>query len=670
MNGRSRFLGTAFVTLGMMVVGPVSAANAAPDQEKSETGATAKLFGSLEQVWSMSLSPDGKHAVAVSPGPGQATYAIVIDTETREAHLAARQDGNPMRIQSCGWASDTRIVCQLRGVVFDNDPPFPYTRTVAFDLDGKNPAYIGRRTGTDAVRLSQFDGKVIDWLRGDGTILMMRDHVPQDTRGDRADYGASSTNGLGVDRVDTMTGRGEPVEHPDLSTTVYLSDGAGNVRIRATKSIDDEGRLTGGMTYFYREAGDKRWQIFSRVRDDTNEFVPIAVDGARNVAYAVKSLDGRDAIYRVALDGSFKADLVASNPQVDVDNVITLGRHGRVIGVSYLTDKRQTDYFDPEYKQINAILAKAMPGAPLIHFLDASADEKRLLVYAGGDIDPGHYYVYDKASHHLNELSEVRPNLVELNMAPMKAVSFKAADGTLIPAYLTMPVGGGDKGLAAIVMPHGGPDYRDGWGFDWLVQFFAQRGYAVLQPEYRGSSGYGDAFYAHNGFRNWQTAMGDIRDAGHWLVKEGIANPDKLAIVGWSYGGYAALQASIVEPKLFKAIVAIAPVTDLGKLKSDASGYASGILVDREIGSGENVSLGSPARHADRIVAPVLMFHGDHDLNVSVAQSKLMDQALQKAGVKSNLVVFPGLDHQLDDSDARQKLLDQSDAFLRASMHL
>jgi len=669
MVRRNLFLGAALAAIGMALA-PVRASDIPAAPDRTDAATLAKLFGSLEQVWSMRLSPDGRHAVAVSPGPGQTTYAIVIDTETREPHLAARQDGKPMHIQSCGWASNTRIVCQLRGLVFDNDPPFAYTRTVAFDLDGKNPAYIGRRTDVDAIRLNQFDGKVIDWLQGDGSVLMVRDHVPEDSRGNHADYSANSANGLAVDRVDTMSGHGETVERPDLNTTSYLSDGAGNIRIRATASTDDEGRLIGGTTYFYRQAGDKHWRGFSKAAPNTNEFVPIAVDGTRNVAYAVKSLDGRNAIYSVALDGSFKAELVSSNSQVDVDDVITLGRHGRVIGVSYLTDRRQTDYFDPEYKQINAMLAKAIPGTPLIHFLDASADEKRLLIYAGGDTDPGHYYIYDKPTHHLNELSEVRPNLAELTMSPMKLISFKASDGVAIPAYLTMPVGRPDKKLPAIVMPHGGPGYRDGWGFDWLVQFFAQRGYAVLQPEYRGSTGYGDAFYAHNAFHSWQMAMNDIGDAGRWLVKEGVADPDKLAIVGWSYGGYAALQANVVEPKLFKAIVAIAPVTDLSRLKSDASGYTSSILLDRQIGSGENVGLGSPARHADRIAAPVLMFHGDHDLNVSVAQSKLMDQALQKAGARSRLVVFAGLDHQLEDADARAELLAKTDDFLRIALHM
>jgi dipeptidyl aminopeptidase/acylaminoacyl peptidase len=431
-----------------------------------------------------------------------------------------------------------------------------------------------------------------------------------------------------------------------------------------------DGTLTGVTTYLYRPAGERGWKSFSRTKDGTVAFTPIAVDGTRNLAYAVRTLNGRDALYSVTLDGSFKEELVASHPEVDVSRVVTIGRRGRVIGASFTTDRRQIEYFDPEYKKLATSLARVMPKTPLIYFLSASADEKKLLIFAESDTNPGQYYIFDKQTRHLDELLEARPALNDVALAPMKSITFKAADGTSIPAYLTLPVGGLAKGLPAIVMPHGGPSYRDSWGFDWLVQFFAQRGYAVLQPEYRGSSGYGDAFYAQNGFRSWQKAMGDVADAGRWLVKEGIADPSKLAIVGWSYGGYAALQANVVDPTLFKAIIAVAPVTDLGMIKREANGYTNSQLVARQIGSGEIVTQGSPARHADRITAPVLMFHGDHDLNVSVAESKAMDAALRKAGKKSELVIFPGLDHQIEDSEARARMLDQSDRFLRTALHM
>ena len=641
----------------------------APAKEPGPPPTAAQLFGRRELVKDIHLSPDGKHVVFVTPGPGLVTYAAVIDVETHEMHPAGRQEGKPFSLDSCGWSSNTRIVCREFGVFFDSSPPLAFTRTISFDSDGKNAVYVGRRTDIDSTRISQFDGKIIDWMAGDGTILMTRDYVPEATTahsrlGERND-------GLGVDRVDTKTGRGILVERPNRTASDYLSDGQGNIRIRQTNETDAGGSLTGTTIYLYRQAGDRQWQPFSRTKMDVNEgFTPVAVDGTRNVAYAYKSLNGRDALYSVALDGSFKEELVASHSDVDINEVVTIGRHGRVIGATYTTDRRQVDYFDPEYKKLAAALARVLPKTPLIYFLDASADEQRLIVFAGSDTDPGHYYIYDKPTHHLNELFEARTELADRPMAPMKSITFKAADGTVIPAYLTMPIGGAVKGLPAIVMPHGGPSYRDEWGFDWLAQFYAERGYVVLQPEYRGSSGYGDAFYAKNGFRSWQTAMGDICDAGRWLVKEGIADPAKLAIVGWSYGGYAALQTNVVDPTLFKAIVAIAPVTDLGMAKSEAYGYTDGRVVARQIGSGDIVSQGSPARHADRIQAPVLMFHGDHDLNVGVAESKVMDAALRKAGKRSTLVIFPGLDHQLDDSDARSKLLDQSDAFLRTSMGL
>ncbi|WP_420137274.1 alpha/beta hydrolase family protein [Sphingomonas sp.] len=651
-----------------LVINAGYAVAAAPEPQTAKEQATpAQLFGRLAEVDDISLSPDGKSVVYIGPGAGTMTYAVVMDVQTGKFHLAAKQDGKPLNLDSCGWSSNTRIVCTMAGVEFAHDPPLGYTRTVAVDQDGKNPVYLGRRPALEARRILQFDGQIIDWMSGDGTVLMTRDYVPDDTTGSRL---GSSGDGLGVDRVDTATGRAATVERPTKTARDYITDGQGTIRIRALYDAQTDGTLTGLTVYMYRPAGERGWKTFSRTKEGTVAFTPIAVDGTRDLAYAVRTLNGRDALYSVALDGSFKEELVSSHPEVDVSRVVTIGRRGRVIGASFTTDRREIEYFDPEYKKLAASLARVLPKTPLIYFLSASADEKKLLIFAESDTDPGRYYIFDKQTRHLDELLQARPALADLTLAPMKSITFKAADGTAIPAYLTLPVGGQTKGLPAIVMPHGGPSYRDSWGFDWLVQFFAQRGYAVLQPEYRGSSGYGDAFYAQNGFRSWQKAMGDIGDAGRWLVKEGIADPSKLAIVGWSYGGYAALQSNVVDPTLFKAIIAVAPVTDLGMVKREAIGYTNSQIVARQIGSGDIVTQGSPARHADRITAPVLMFHGDHDLNVLVAESKAMDAALRKAGKKSELVIFPGLDHQLEDSDARAKMLDQSDRFLRAALHM
>ena len=226
------------------------------------------------------------------------------------------------------------------------------------------------------------------------------------------------------------------------------------------------------------------------------------------------------------------------------------------------------------------------------------------------------------------------------------------------------------KGLPAIVMPHGGPGSRDEWGFDWLSQYFAAKGYAVLQPNFRGSTGYGSAWFQKNGFQSWRTAIGDVNDAGRWLVSEGIASPAKLAIVGWSYGGYAALQSAVLDPDLFKAIVAIAPVTDLETLRGESVNFTNHAMVDTFIGHGPHVREGSPARNADRIKAPVLMFHADRDTNVDIAESRLMASKLKSAGKPVELVEFHALDHQIEDDAARATMLDKADGFLRASLKM
>jgi dipeptidyl aminopeptidase/acylaminoacyl peptidase len=178
------------------------------------------------------------------------------------------------------------------------------------------------------------------------------------------------------------------------------------------------------------------------------------------------------------LDGSLKTELVVANPEVDIAGVVTIGRGGRVIGATYVTDRAKVEYFDQNYRQIAASLARAIPSLPLIYFVSASADEQTLLVFASSDVNPGRYYVYDRASKRLNEVMLSRPGLEGVVLAPMKAITFPAADGTAIPGYLTLPPGATDaKRLPAIVLPHGGPEARDVWGFNWLAQFFANRGF-------------------------------------------------------------------------------------------------------------------------------------------------------------------------------------------------
>lgn len=627
----------------------------------------AKAFGAREDVEQISLSPDGTRLAHLVPGKGQGSglYITPVDGSAAPKRILS-SSGDPERISNCRWASNTRLLCSIYAIV--TDPVLvTVSRVITLDSDGGNVALLKQTRGAGmSLGTARFGGAVIDWNPGvDNQVMMVREYVPEGTTGTRM---AQTREGLGVDLVDVVTLRTKVVERADPSAAEFITDGRGVVRVVGRDEIR-EGYLTGRRNYFYRSPGKSQWEALSSIdmRNDTDTgFNPYAVDPALNVVYGLKRHNGRVAAFSKALDGSGTETLVFAHPQVDVTGFARIGRNGRVVGATFATDVPQVQYFDPAVAALTRSLSKAVPNLPLIHVVDSSEDEKRMLVWAGSDVDAGRYFLFDRTSKQLNELLLARPQLDGVAMATMRPITYAAADGTMIPAYLTLPAGGTGKNLPAIVMPHGGPGARDHWGFDWMTQFFANQGFAVIQPNFRGSTGYGDAWFQRNGFQGWRVAIGDVTDAGRYLVKEGIADPAKLNIVGWSYGGYAALQAAVTEPDLFKRVIAIAPVTDLDRLKEDSAAYSNAAIVARFVGTGPHIAEGSPARHAAKIKAPVLMFHGDRDQNVAIGQARLMRDRLKSAGAPGTLIEYKGLDHYLEDSAVRAEMLSKSAAFLKS----
>ncbi|WP_232476043.1 alpha/beta hydrolase family protein [Flavisphingomonas formosensis] len=630
----------------------------------------ARLFGVRPDIEDISLSPDGSKVALIMPGPGRASILSVAKVGVGQAPKGLnRTDGNPTRLVSCNWVADDRLVCMTYGLVHFQGDMIGFTRLSAVDTNTGAARELGTRDNDKTLGLHQFDGEIIDRLDQREWVLLSRSYVPQVDIGTRL---AQTRSGLGVDKVNVRTLAVQNVEVARENAARYMSDGNGHVRIMQMEmTAGPQQSLTGVTVTYYRSSQGDGWKELARNDPKTDQsFTPLGVDGGQNAVYVLKKKDGRNALYKILLDGSMQTDLVYANPQVDVDDIVTLGRDGHVIGVSYVTDRREVAYLDPDYEKLARSLSKALPGLPLVRFIDASRDLSKLLIFAGSDIDPGRYYVLDRSTHQMKEISLARPDLEHVRLAEQKAVTYSSIDGVRVPAYLTLPPGSNGKNLPALVMPHGGPSARDEWGFDWLAQYFAHRGFAVLQPNFRGSSGYGADWFVDNGFRSWRTAIGDVVGAGRWLIKEGIADPAKLGIFGWSYGGYAALQSNVLDSDLFKAVIAVAPVTDLQSLKQEAQNFTNDRLVRAFVGDGPAVTDGSPVRHAAAFKAPVLMFHGDQDGNVRIFQSREMDDALRHAGKSSELVVFKGLDHQLDDSDARTQLLARSYDFLKANLHM
>lgn len=640
---------------------------------KAETPAAfdaAHAFGARPSVFGLSLSPDGTSVAYVTPIKGQGGALVVghFDKEFKEKPIMAA-DGKPFRLEGCHWVSNQRLVCLMYGII--PDPVgvgglLPVSRWMAVNADGSNMQTLAARRNEFSRGYFLHDGDIIDYLPDEeGAVLMSRRYTPDAHAGSHI---GSEKEGLGVDWLDTrnLAVRNIIAPHPDAFE--YLSDGRGTVRVMGMVERA-AGYDSGKLNYFYRPVDSTAWRKLSQYNEhDRSGFEPVAVDHDLNVAYGFRRTDGRLSVYTIKLDDSLEEHLVYSRPDVDVSGLLQIGRRQRVVGASYVTDRRQLEVFEPEIKQLLTSLSRALPKQPLLRVSDSNLDESKLLIVAGSDNDPGVYYLFDRKSRHLDTFLVLRDELEGIKLANVRAVTYPADDGVMVPGYLTLPPGREDAhGLPAIVLPHGGPSARDQWGFDWLSQYFAYRGYAVLQPEFRGSAGYGDAWFQQNGFRSWRIAIGDVLSAGRWLVKEGIADPARLGIVGWSYGGYAALQSNVVDPTLFKAAVAIAPVTDLSALVEERRHWSDFELVKQFVGEGPHTREASPIENVSSFKIPILLFHGTLDRNVGYRQSERLAEKLKSAGVHVELVTFKDLDHQLEDSAARTEMLRRSDEFLQAA---
>lgn len=650
-----------FVSALLLLVTTAIPGHAQPPPLEAEAAA----FGAREAVKSIVISPGGDKIAMVVAQSGRSSALQVVDVATLAPRIIMQSKGTPESFRWCDFAGNEQLVCRYGGNVMVESLLAGFSRLVTLDTNGRNLKQLGQRESFYDAGLRQFDGSILDWLPDEqGAVLMSRAYV--------AEAGKMNTrlvrdkSGLGVDRISIPSLRIDLVEPARKDASRYLSDGRGHVRILETATFNDATlQYSLKRNYLFRTKDNRSWRALGVFDVATEDGIyPLAVDAETDSVYATKKLNGRKALYRIALDGSGRETLIASNPTVDIDDVVRFGRGQRVIGYTYATESRLIEYFDPEFKTLHDSLARAIRKHSKIDFIGSSTDGDKLLISASGDTQPGSYYLFERKSKRLNELALSRPGLEHQVLATVKAVSYKAADGTSIPAYLTLPPGRAAKSLPAIVLPHGGPSARDEGGFDWLPQFLAARGYAVIQPNYRGSAGYGDAWLVQNGFRSWRTSIGDISDAARYLVSQGIADPARMAVVGWSYGGYAALQSVATEPALYKAAVAIAPVTDLAMTKAAARDFSNSAEVDRMIGTGPHVVEGSPLRQASRIKAPVLLFHGSLDTNVGIEQSDKMAAALRGAPTPAEYVRFDGLDHQLEDSESRTQMLLRIGQFL------
>jgi hypothetical protein len=321
----------------------------------------AALFGLRESAIGVHLSPSGNQVAYVTPARGGEAIAFIANVKSGDTKPFLRSGKGPDKLRWCGFATEQRLVCRYTAIINDSGILVPFSRLVAVNSDGSGMKELGQSQSFYDAGYRQYDGEIIDWLpAAGGSVLMERSYVPEEGRG--ATRMVRGSAGLGVDRVDTNTSKVSVVEGARRDASFYLSDGVGNVRVMGAAGTQNAANsaemLTGKTRYYYRPTGTHDWRtLIDYVSDE--DVVALAVDPVSNVLYLLKPLNGRKALYRIKLDGSGATELVASHPQVDIDGVVRSANGQKVIGYTYAVDRRQVEYFDPEYKALASALAKA-----------------------------------------------------------------------------------------------------------------------------------------------------------------------------------------------------------------------------------------------------------------------------------------------------------------------
>ncbi len=399
------------------------------------------------------------------------------------------------------------------------------------------------------------------------------------------------------------------------------------------------------------------------------KFFPIAFGADPDILYVTSSLaTGRDVIYRFSIKRGRLKGKIFAHPHANAGGLLLSQDRSKILAVSYYDDEYRLEIKDDGFKERLERIALAVETED---FVLGSSDRKRArqIIWVGDERSIGKPWLYFEDSETAIALPEPAPWIDPARMADVESVRYRARDGVEIPAYLTVPLQTERKNLPAILLPHGGPYVRDYKTWDYWVQFLVSRGYAVLQPNFRGSSGYGNRFTAM-GYGQWGDDMQqDVADGAKWLVQEGIADPDRICIIGGSYGGYAALMGLAQDGDLFRCAVAWAPVTDLRQiLVQDNAWDKDSAWYWRVTGGRSKSELKkiSPVYLARDIKRPLLVMHGDQDDIVFVDQSRNLMKALRKRKkpAPAKYLEFAGLGHQVETEEARVKFLREIETFL------
>lgn len=466
-----------------------------------------------------------------------------------------------------------------------------------------------------------------------------------------------------VYRLNIKTGKLTLLAQNPGSITGWITDHAGRLRI----AIESEGV---NYNILYR---DSETQKFSKILSYPfkDSFQPLFFTFDNRNLYAASNLN-RDKESLVEFDLKSKKEnrIIYQHPEVDVSSLNYSKKRKVLTSARFVTWKTTTQFFDPVMEGIYNKVAEKLIGKE-VRFVSNTKNEDLFIIRSLSDKSLGAFYLYDAGRDELKLLAQVAPWLNEEKLTSTKPISYRSRDGLTINGYLTLPKNKKPKNMPIVINPHGGPWARDIWGYNAQVQFLANRGYGVLQMNFRGSTGYGKSFLQAS-YKQWGLKMqDDITDGVNWLIQEGIADADKICIYGGSYGGYATLAGLVKEPKLYACGIDFVGVSNLFTFMNTIPPYWTTELekfyemVGHPEKDKDQFIATSPALNADKIKAPLLIAQGAKDPRVNKAESDQMVQALEKRGVKVQYIVKDNEGHGFRNEENRFEFFEAMEVFLK-----
>lgn len=621
----------------------VPAASAAPSPRPSIAKQRPLTdFAMLPTLDRPVLSPDGQAYAARMAVDGKQYLAIVPLLNDGKPRLIPTGDSE---LNWWRWVNKNWLVIGLGQVMNVVGTEMYVSRAIGISADAK-------RTQMLATRDAAQSADDVIWTASDGSARLLV-AFQASLYADNAEFWPQ------VREYDLETGRYKLAQRPMTNVVSWFADGEGTVRLGV--GMLDDGRTT---RVYHRVGRNAPFRVIDRGRTGVDEVISPALFLPGNKALTVADdADGFSAVYDLDLGTLERGAQLHASKGFDIGGIVPDETGTKLLGVRLSEDREAVRWVDPVLAAIEKEVSASVKGAR-VRLVSYARDRSRAILLASNPDAPGAYVLWDKATGTVSPMAHVNDAIKMSRLHPVRTIRYKARDGLEIAAVLTVPRGRSSK-LPLIVMPHGGPFSRDTEEWDWWTQFLADRGYAVVQPNYRGSSGYGTQF-TRRGEGQWGLAMqDDLNDAVAALAEKGTIDPKRVCMMGASYGGYAAMRAAQRDGKLYRCAVSYAGVSDLPALRRyDSRFLMAGVRSDWMKRQAPDLGAVSPINGVDGFSIPLLLVHGAKDRVVPLRQSKSIAGKLRAAGKDVTFIEQREADHHFSRGEDRVQFLQALEAFL------